>query len=583
MILVLRYEFGGYMKKEFRWGRVMISVILGLIVLSAWAESGFEKPVDSYQRYLRMPSEQLVRQGREFLNHTNHLDSALFCFTIAAERVGENMTDQDKRNVFDAYCGRYETYMFGYNNYEASIADLKKIIEIGGKWGIKTARISYYRAITAVSEYNIEPEGHDVENALALYRQAFYEAMRLNEREIAERSLSNLLRSSFGTAGQELPHKEVEMLYAKYGDQSKFTKILKTLYGAMVDSKEGRIDESLRKFDEVIRLYESMRLDMREGREYVVTLYVKGAILAFGGRYGEAAGEWRKTIGQTYRFDQKDIRQITLEELARCYQFMGDTAELEKTTHHAVLLKDSLWNTRITQGLEQLKFQEEREAIKAAAAVTEYRSKVLRWVLLGSIVVILILGGISLMLWRTVSKLKERNEIIYRNARRDLSSTLPASHMEGDAEYSALSDSIPLKPSNTTIQRQNKPIPDAQRDELLARIEKEMASPEVYCSPTLSLARLANLCNSNTKYVSYVINDRFGCNFQTYVNTLRVKEACRRFDNQSAYGYYSIEGIGESVGFNSRSAFISAFQRVLGMSPTVYRSISKEQSKRERK
>lgn len=521
---------------------------------------------DSFQKYLRMASPDLIKQGYDFFYHHNHPDSALLCFTIAAERLKDQMTPQEQRDVFESYCGRLEVNMLRYNNYEAGVVDLQKINELASKWKIKSARLSFCRAISAVAEYNIDPEGKDFNEVYSLLLYSFNEAIKLNNKELAIRSLNNILRAHF-SGNVELPKKELDTLISKYGEKDKEIQIQKLLYLALEASNQGKTEESIKRFEEIIKLYESMELDMRNGRDYSTIVYLKAAAHIYVRQFDMAAKEWVKTIGLTYRFDQKDLRQYTLEELAVCYKALGDSDKLEETTHHAVLLKDSLWNTRITQGLEQIKFQEERENIRAQIAVVEYRSKVLRWAVFASIIIILLLAGGTMLLWRTVRKLHEKNKVIYDSVNREL--TAP--------EVKPAEDQA----DSSTQPRRNKAIPDEQRDQLLARIKEVVADSQEIYSSEFSLARLATLCQTNTKYVSYVINEMFGCNFQTYINTLRVKEACRRMDNESMYEYYSTEGIAESVGFNSRSAFITAFKRTIGMSPAEYRHISQERKKKK--
>lgn len=109
------------------------------------------------------------------------------------------------------------------------------------------------------------------------------------------------------------------------------------------------------------------------------------------------------------------------------------------------------------------------------------------------------------------------------------------------------------------------------------KIEDALQSKEIY-DKSFSLATLAKLCGSNQKYVSHVVNRKYKCNFQTLVNRLRIHEACRRIDNKRVYGHYSIEGIADSVGFNSRGAFCAAFKKFIGIGAGEYRKISNQRN-----
>jgi len=113
-------------------------------------------------------------------------------------------------------------------------------------------------------------------------------------------------------------------------------------------------------------------------------------------------------------------------------------------------------------------------------------------------------------------------------------------------------------------------------DNLTARIQLLMDNPEVFCQQDFTLARLAQLVESNTSYVSKVINQTYGKSFSVLLGDCRVKEACLRLADQEHYGNLTIEAISESVGFKSRTTFLSAFKRSIGLSPSEYQKLALE-------
>lgn len=62
---------------------------------------------------------------------------------------------------------------------------------------------------------------------------------------------------------------------------------------------------------------------------------------------------------------------------------------------------------------------------------------------------------------------------------------------------------------------------------------------ELYNSD-FSLSRLSELCGSRQEYVSQVINETFGCNFNELVNKYRIREACRRIEDKAHYGQFTL-------------------------------------------
>ncbi len=92
---------------------------------------------------------------------------------------------------------------------------------------------------------------------------------------------------------------------------------------------------------------------------------------------------------------------------------------------------------------------------------------------------------------------------------------------------------------------------------------------------TFSLSKLAEKVGSNTTYVSHAVNDVYGKNLSMVLSELRIKEACRRINDPGKYGQYTLETISTSVGFKSRSTFLTAFKRVTGLLPSEYLKIAK--------
>jgi AraC-like DNA-binding protein len=99
---------------------------------------------------------------------------------------------------------------------------------------------------------------------------------------------------------------------------------------------------------------------------------------------------------------------------------------------------------------------------------------------------------------------------------------------------------------------------------------------EIY-SHEFSLQRLSELVGAPYKHVSQVINEMYKFNFNNLLNEFRVREACRRLAEDDIYTNYTIEAIAESIGFKSRSNFISTFKKLTGITPSEYKRIATKQ------
>lgn len=104
---------------------------------------------------------------------------------------------------------------------------------------------------------------------------------------------------------------------------------------------------------------------------------------------------------------------------------------------------------------------------------------------------------------------------------------------------------------------------------LVAKINVAIEDDEYFLDPECTLRNLAERLNVPANYISQVINQEFGEKFRDHINKRRVQEAQLRL-NDPAYTPYTITSIGESVGFNSKSAFYGAFKKHVGMTPATY-------------
>jgi AraC-like DNA-binding protein len=105
----------------------------------------------------------------------------------------------------------------------------------------------------------------------------------------------------------------------------------------------------------------------------------------------------------------------------------------------------------------------------------------------------------------------------------------------------------------------------------LKMLESMMAENKIYLDNTISLSRLSKEANIPLHHLSQIINERVGQNFYDYINAQRIEEAKRRL-NDPQYGHLSIAAVGFDVGFNSQSAFYTAFKKFSGQTPSQYRN-----------
>lgn len=102
---------------------------------------------------------------------------------------------------------------------------------------------------------------------------------------------------------------------------------------------------------------------------------------------------------------------------------------------------------------------------------------------------------------------------------------------------------------------------------------------EGYRDSRLSLNGLAKELNTNSNYLSRVINFKFEKNFSQYLHDLRVEYAKERLLKDEKFRRYTIRAIAEESGYNSVESFSRAFHKRLGIYPSFYvRSLNKKKA-----
>ncbi|MDH7446257.1 helix-turn-helix domain-containing protein [Aquimarina sp. 2201CG14-23] len=101
-------------------------------------------------------------------------------------------------------------------------------------------------------------------------------------------------------------------------------------------------------------------------------------------------------------------------------------------------------------------------------------------------------------------------------------------------------------------------------------LEFLMKEVKIYRNPNLGLESVAKKLKISSNYLSQLVNKLTGKNFADYINTFRVEDAKLKLRNVNFINY-TIVGIALESGFNSKSTFYSAFKKIAGISPSIYR------------
>lgn len=110
---------------------------------------------------------------------------------------------------------------------------------------------------------------------------------------------------------------------------------------------------------------------------------------------------------------------------------------------------------------------------------------------------------------------------------------------------------------------------------LLKKADSYILDNDFHLDSSASLKSLSQAIGVSPNLLSQKINGELNQNFNEYINHYRIIESQKRLID-AEYDHLSIEGIGQSVGFKSKSSFYAAFKKNTSMTPSVYKKVQKQ-------
>ncbi|WP_298427550.1 helix-turn-helix domain-containing protein [uncultured Kordia sp.] len=111
---------------------------------------------------------------------------------------------------------------------------------------------------------------------------------------------------------------------------------------------------------------------------------------------------------------------------------------------------------------------------------------------------------------------------------------------------------------------------DASTTETILERLRMFEVKKLYLTNQISLHEVAKIAQTNSKYLSKIINSHKNKTFTNYINDLRVDYTIDRIQNDEMYKKYTIKAIAQEAGFTNSGAFLRAFQKKTGLKPSYF-------------
>ncbi len=314
---------------------------------------------------------------------------------------------------------------------------------------------------------------------------------------------------------------------------------------------------------------------------------VGGVILAIGDilyktkRYKEALETYHQGLKKIKEGGDRVQEMAALGVLYMAYKQTGDSVNAKKYKDRYKSLSDSMY-----EGLEVEPADRRLNEYELHQNSRFQDNRFNESYLLICIVIVLLgivtFGAIALhKLARRQKHLLDSREIIMAAASDDSAAglkTMGQDKQKPEERVAASTNKESEDNSNASEKEdKEKEVPAApmltleQQKTLLEKINLVMENVALISREDFNLAMLAKAVNSNTKYVSKVINDMCGKTFKTYLNEYRIREACLRLVDKENFGHLTIKAIHQELGFRTTTSFVAAFRKVMGMTPSEYK------------
>ena len=130
-------------------------------------------------------------------------------------------------------------------------------------------------------------------------------------------------------------------------------------------------------------------------------------------------------------------------------------------------------------------------------------------------------------------------------------------------------DKLAAENENYLINEEEITIPAGTVKKILDKL-KEFENSKSFTDNSISLPFLASYCETNIKYLSYVINTHKHKDFRNYINELRIDFVVDKLRKFPKYRNYKIAILAEEAGFSSPNKFSTIFKKVTNITPSLF-------------
>ncbi len=536
--------------------RIMASVIfITVLILRCYpTEATRTDLMGIYNTYKHLSSKQLAFIGRDMMNR-NENDSAIAVFTMIIESKGNNTDKQDQEFIGEAKnCIGIISYLNG--NYAEAYSKFYSLINSDDNIsvaarnnlaGIYYLYAQYDKCYDALKDnITIALKNKDVRAGATAATNLcnLYQSGRISDKA---NEIKTYIRQLLFVADNINPEKTIDYKHE-----------ITTAKG-FLKSLENNHAEAIEYFMEAAKKTKSDYIPDRStcssfyivGNEFRLLNIPDSALKYYG-------------IAEKIAFKDRfiDLQETIYKATYEIYREIGDSILEMNYRNKFILAHDSINNIGEYNKIRDLQLEHEISEFKSQLVLINAKHLLQKRTLIVALIGSAIL--IVLIIWLLIVNrhLKNKNQTIFTFNLKEINTHTQNKPLDTTKIY-------------TSSKYSGSPLSEEIKENLKTRIMAIMSEEEIFCKQGFSLNELSQLCESNPKYVSQVINEKLDKTFPQYLNETRIKVARSRMLDYDNYGNLTLEAIASSVGYNSRTAFSRTFKQITGLTPTEFIKIAK--------
>lgn len=562
--------------------RLSIYLFLLFLPVSVSACAGTAQDIEMLSK---LSSAQLMARAEDCYKN-NKVDSALLVYNFLAERYSDRQSSADINCSVNAMAKLGNIYRVHYFNYPRAYSYLNRAVSLSRRHNISSVH-SYACSCLALL-YETEANSNDhvelADTVIHLLRESFNVAYEAQLWEEMLTAVYNMGVCAYSQGKIDKVKAEFDIFRrTRFPADVKAVDYIRHFCDGVEAMASGDFAKAENAFAQMNKyaLTKQQRLNYYSNMAevYYRTDRVEKAIETLDYLRGEAEKEGNKYF----------LMQV-YGEYCTYYEKLGDAVQAGKYRLAYLEKKTEVQNNEKVRMISDMRFINQIDSINVEMKNLEQSHRTQRRVLLSLSAFAIVLVILLVCLLRAYRQLNRRNEALYlrhkeslRNEREERAhrqKLLLILHEKEQREQQDKTDSTPEtdrsdaeRPAKTAAST----LSEERIEEIFDKVGQAMTDTDLICDEKFALKDLADAIGERQREVSQVINERYGVNFHTLLGEHRVKEACRRINEQASYDNMTIEAIAASVGIKSRSHFALTFKRITGLNPSEYIRIARSQ------